>query len=68
MDKAQVQYLVESLNHDLWRKFLLRQWHKKALTDQVIKVILPQTRNPDEVSVSIKALMETGLTTELMDF
>ena len=68
MYRAQAQYLVESLNPDLWRKVLSEDTdHKKAVTDQVIQVILPQTRNPDEVSVTVKAFMEAGLTAELMD-
>ena len=68
MYRAQAQYLVESLNPDLWRKVLSEDTeHKKAVTDQVIQVILPQTRNPDEVSVTVKAFIEAGLQSELMD-
>ena len=68
MYRAQAQYLVESLNPDLWRKVLSEDTdHKKAVTDQVIQVILPQTRNPDEVSVTVKAFIEAGLQAELMD-
>ena len=68
MYRAQAQYLVESLNPDLWKKVLSEDTeHKKAVTDQVIQVILPQTRNPDEVSVTVKAFIEAGLQAELMD-
>ena len=68
MYRAQAQYLVESLNPELWKKVLSQDnEHKKAVTDQVIQVILPQTRNPDEVSVTVKAFIEAGLQADLMD-
>ena len=68
MYRAQAQYLVESLNPELWKKVLSEDTeHKKAVTEQVIQVILPQTRNPDEVSVTVKAFIEAGLQSELMD-
>ena len=68
MYRAQAQYLVESLNPELWKKVLVEEnEHKKAVTDQVIQVILPNTRNPDEVSVTVKAFIEAGLQADLMD-
>lgn len=68
MYRAQAQYLVESLNPELWKKVLVPEnEHKKAVTDQVIQVILPSTRNPDEVSVTVKAFIEAGLQADLMD-
>ena len=68
MYRAQAQYLVESLNPELWKKVLMNESeHKKAVTDQVIQVILPNTRNPDEVSVTVKAFIEAGLQADLMD-
>ena len=68
MYRAQAQYLVESLNQDLWKKVLTSEnEHKKAVTDQVIQVILPSTRNPEEVSVTVKAFIEAGLQADLMD-
>ena len=68
MYRAQAQYLVESLNPDLWKKVLVPEnEHKKSVTDQVIQVILPNTRNPDEVSITVKAFIEAGLQADLMD-
>ena len=68
MYRAQAQYLVESLNPDLWRKVLSEDTdHKKAVTDQVIQVILLQKRNPDEASITVKAFIEADLQAELMD-
>jgi clathrin heavy chain len=68
MYRAQAQYLVESLNENLWKKVLdpINE-HKKFVTDQVIQVILPVTRNPDEVSVTVKAFIDAGLQADLMD-
>lgn len=66
--RLQAQYLVESVNPDLWVKVLdPDNEHKKYVTDQVITVILPQTRNSDEVSVTVKAFIDAGLQADLMD-
>ena len=68
MYRAQAQYLVASLNPDLWKKVLSEDTdHKKAVVDQVIQVILPKTTNQDEVSVTVKAFIDAGLQAELMD-
>lgn len=68
MYRAQAQYLVESLNPELWKKVLTGDnEHKKAVTDQVIQVILPNTRNKEEVIVTVRAFMDAGLSTDLMD-
>jgi clathrin heavy chain len=68
MYRAQAQYLVESLNPDLWLKVLdSSNEHKKFVTDQVISVILPVTRISEEVSVTVKAFIDAGLQADLMD-
>lgn len=66
--RLQAQYLVESVNPDLWKKVLDSETeHKKPVVDQVTTVILPQTRNSDEVSVTVKAFIDAGLQGELME-
>lgn len=68
MYRDQAQYLVESLNTELWTTVLNPEnEHKKFVTDQVISVILPVTRNPEEVSVTVKAFIDAGLQADLMD-
>lgn len=66
--RLQAQYLVESVNPELWKTVLdPENEHKKSVTDQVITVILPQTKNSDEVSVTVKAFIDAGLQGELME-
>lgn len=66
--RLQAQYLVESLNPELWKKVLNPEnEHKKSVTDQVITVILPHSKNSEEVAVTVKAFVDAGLQGELMD-
>jgi clathrin heavy chain len=66
--RLQGQYLVESVNPDLWKKVLDdSNEHKKFVVDQVITVILPQTKNSEEVSTTVKAFIVAGLQGELME-
>lgn len=66
--RLQAQYLVESLNDHLWKKVLdPENEHRKNVTDQVITIILPQTKNSEEVSVTVKAFIDAELQGELMD-
>lgn len=68
MYRAQAQYLVESCNPDLWKKVLdANNDHKKFVTDQVVSVILPVTRNPEEVKITVKAFIDAGLQADTLD-
>ena len=66
--RLQAQYLVESLSEILWKKVLdTENPHRKQVIDQVISVVLPITRNPDEVSVTVRAFIDAGLQSELLE-
>jgi clathrin heavy chain len=66
--RLQGQYLVESSSEELWRKVLDNDNpHKQAVIDQVISVILPVTRNAEEVKVAVRAFIEAGLQSDLME-
>jgi len=66
--RIQGQYLVESASKDLWDKVLDNDnSHRQAVINQVITVILPVTRNADEVKVAVRAFIDAGLQSELME-
>ena len=64
----QARYLVERQNEDLWAKVLdPENPHRKQVIDQVVATALPETKNPDEVSNTVKAFMAAELPHELIE-
>ena len=65
--KDQARYLVERQDLGLWATVLGDDNpHRRELIDQVTGTALPETRNPDEVSTTVKAFMAAQLPTELI--
>ncbi|KAL6066534.1 Clathrin heavy chain [Balamuthia mandrillaris] len=66
--KNQARYLVERQSPELWSK-VLREDNEycKQVLDQVIQTALPESKKPEEVSVTVKALMDADRPTELID-
>lgn len=68
MFKVQARYIVERGDMDLWLKVLDESNpHRKSLVDQVIGTALPESRNPEQVSVTVKAFMARELQSELIE-
>mmetsp|Transcript_15803 Transcript_15803/g.20869 ORF Transcript_15803/g.20869 Transcript_15803/m.20869 type:complete len:1733 (+) Transcript_15803:212-5410(+) len=71
--KDQARYLVEKQDMDLWGKVLNKEEgeaetpQRRALIDQVVQTALPETKNPDEVSTTVKAFMQADLPQELIE-
>jgi len=60
--KDQARYLVERQDEALWAKVLLDENpFRQQLIDQVIGTALPETKNPDEVSSTVKAFIAAEL-------
>jgi clathrin heavy chain len=65
--KDQARYLVERQDLALWDKVLRDENpHRRELIDQVTGTALPETKNPDEVSTTVKAFMTAKLPNELI--
>jgi clathrin heavy chain len=65
--KDQARYLVERQDRGLWAKTLTDENpHRRELIDNVTSTALPETRNPDEVSTTVKAFMNAQLPLELI--
>ncbi|TIC24772.1 clathrin heavy chain [Wallemia mellicola] len=68
MYKHQARYLVKRRDLDLWAQVLTdSNEHRRLLIDQVSAVAIPESQNPDDVSVAVKAFMTAGLQQELVD-
>ncbi|KAI9012382.1 hypothetical protein DFJ74DRAFT_710372 [Hyaloraphidium curvatum] len=58
MFKQQARYLVKKRNLDLWGEVLNQSNpYRRQLIDQVIATALPETQDPEDVSVTVKAFM-----------
>jgi clathrin heavy chain len=68
MFKIQARYVVERMDEDLWGKVLdPESEHRRQLIDQVVSTALPESKNPEQVSVSVKAFMTADLPNELIE-
>lgn len=76
--KDLARYLVEKQDLQLWAKALHQDPNqvssadeetpsRRSLIDQVVQTALPDTKNPDEVSTTVKAFMEAELPNELIE-
>lgn len=68
MFKHQARYLVMRRQLDLWTQVLHPDnVHRRQLVDQVVTTAVPESSNPDDVSVTVKAFMAADLPHELIE-
>ncbi|KAL6748149.1 vesicle coat protein clathrin, heavy chain [Haematococcus lacustris] len=68
MFKLQARYIVERSDGDLWLKVLDESnENRRFLIEQVVSTALPESRNPEQVSTTVKAFMTKGLQSELIE-
>ena len=74
--KDLARYLVERQDLDLWTRVLKPEGYepggpeppsRRYLLDQVVQTALPETKNADEVSTTVKAFMANDLPGELIE-
>ncbi|KAJ7543091.1 hypothetical protein O6H91_09G024400 [Diphasiastrum complanatum] len=66
--KLQARYVVERMEPELWEKVLNPEnAHRRQLIDQVVSTALPESKNPDQVSATVKAFMTADLPHELIE-
>jgi len=68
MFKAQARYLLERADGDLW-KFVLADSnsHRRSLIDQVISTAVPESKEPEKVSIAVQAFLNNDLPVELIE-
>jgi len=68
MYKAQARYLLDRADLEIWA-FVLNgnNVHRRALIDQVISTAVPESTEPDKVSVAVKAFLDADLPAELIE-
>ncbi|MBW0487421.1 hypothetical protein O181_027136 [Austropuccinia psidii MF-1] len=68
MFKHQARYLVKRRRLDLWAQVLQPDnMYKRQLVDQVVSAAIPESSNPEDISVTVKAFLAADLPIELID-
>ena len=68
MFRSQASYLVERKDEPLWAKVLNPENpHRREIIDQVVQFVLPQTKDAEEVQVTVRAFMTAELPQELIE-
>lgn len=68
MFKQQARYLVKRRQPELWAQVLTPDnIHRRQLIDQVIATAMPESTDPDDVSVTVKAFLSADLPIELIE-
>jgi clathrin heavy chain len=66
--KVQARYVVERMDPVLWATVLQEDNpFRRQLIDQVVSTALPEYKNPEQVSVAVKAFMTAELPGELIE-
>lgn len=68
MYRAQARYLLERADPEVW-KFVLGEnnMHRRSLVDQVTATAVPESNEPEKVSVAVKAFLEADMPAELIE-
>ena len=68
MYKAQARYLLNRADPEIWA-FVLNSnnVHRRALVDQVISTAVPESTEPNLVSIAVKAFLDADLPGELIE-
>ncbi|KAF8582771.1 clathrin heavy chain 1 [Ramaria rubella] len=68
MFKHQARYLVKRRRLELWAQVLVPDnMHRRPLIDQIVATALPESTDPDDVSVTVKAFIAADLPMELIE-
>ncbi|CZT03392.1 hypothetical protein WAI453_012360 [Rhynchosporium graminicola] len=68
MFKAQARYLLNRADNELW-SFVLsgNNIHRRSVVDQVISTAVPESTEPDKVSVAVASFLAADLPVELIE-
>ncbi|TNY19085.1 hypothetical protein DMC30DRAFT_401377 [Rhodotorula diobovata] len=68
MYKHLARYLVKRRRLELWQQVLgADNVHKRPLVDQVVATAVPESTDPEDVSVTVKAFLSADLPSELIE-
>jgi len=66
MFRAQARYLLGRADPEVWQYVLSdNNIHRRSLVDQVIATAVPESQDPEQVSVAVKAFISNDLPVEV---
>ena len=68
MFRAQARFLLQRADPEVWA-FVLNGYYvyRRSLVDQVIATAVPESTEPDKVSVAVKAFLDADMPGELIE-
>ncbi|KAM3414887.1 Clathrin heavy chain [Cercospora zeina] len=68
MFRAEARYLLERADSEIWSYVLSdNNIHRRSLVDQVISVAVPESTDPERVSIAVKAFIDADMPVELIE-
>ncbi|KAI9821608.1 MAG: hypothetical protein M1832_003282 [Thelocarpon impressellum] len=68
MYKAQARYLLERADRELWAFVLSpNNLHRRSLVDQIISTAVPESTEPDKVSIAVASFLAADMPAELIE-
>ncbi|KAF2222182.1 hypothetical protein BDZ85DRAFT_320437 [Elsinoe ampelina] len=68
MFRAQARYLLEREDLEIWNYVLsANNIHRRSLVDQVTATAVPESTDPEKVSIAVKAFIDADMPTELIE-
>jgi clathrin heavy chain len=68
MFKAQARYLLERADEELWQFVLSpNNMHRRSVVDQVISTAVPESTEPDKVSIAVASFLKADMPAELIE-
>ncbi|QIW98006.1 hypothetical protein AMS68_003524 [Peltaster fructicola] len=68
MFRAQARYLLDRADPEIWEYVLSENnIHRRSLVDQVISTAVPESSNPEQVSIAVKAFIDADMPVELIE-
>lgn len=68
MFRNQARYLLERADSEIWSYVLSENnIHRRSLVDQVISTAVPESQDPEKVSIAVKAFIDADMPVELIE-
>jgi len=68
MFRAQARYLIERADSEIWSYVLSdNNIHRRSLVDQIISTAVPESQDPEKVSIAVKAFIDADMPVELIE-
>jgi len=68
MFRAQARYLLERADPEIWAYVLSdNNIHRRSLVDQVVATAVPESQDPDRVSLAVKSFIDADMPVELIE-